>query len=382
MKKTFKEYYLPEEQEFDILWKEGVIILDTNVLLNFYRYSPETTKTLMQTLQSLDKRVWIPYQVGKEFHERRLDVIKEQKQNYKELIDTLDEIEQKLANKSRYPFLSSDIYNQLTSVFTHSRQELRKTEKEFDARFYNDTLLEKITILFDGKVGQKLTDKKLQEIYKEGEVRYKSNIPPGFKDGKNKPFPQKYGDLVLWKELILYSESQKKPVIFVTDEKKEDWWEKHSGKVIRPHQHLVKEFFDKTKSNFYMYSSFNFLKYAKVRLNDEIEQKAIDEVEELANSQLKNQQLNYFKSSKILIEIQVKSTSKELYYEFIKFIENKGYELNYYNVNNNDEFFTIFIPVGHPDLIRRFRVKILPLLEDYGLELVSFSSHLSSNDSK
>ncbi|WP_437205840.1 hypothetical protein [Planctomicrobium sp. SH664] len=42
MKTLFGHHFRPTEKEFEGLWKNGAIVLDTNILLNPYRYSPMT----------------------------------------------------------------------------------------------------------------------------------------------------------------------------------------------------------------------------------------------------------------------------------------------------------------------------------------------------
>lgn len=37
MKESFLGYYQPTEDEFNKLWSEGLVVLDTNVLLHLYR---------------------------------------------------------------------------------------------------------------------------------------------------------------------------------------------------------------------------------------------------------------------------------------------------------------------------------------------------------
>ena len=39
MRNSFKEYYGLNSSELDKLWKEGIIVFDTNVLLSLYRRS-------------------------------------------------------------------------------------------------------------------------------------------------------------------------------------------------------------------------------------------------------------------------------------------------------------------------------------------------------
>jgi hypothetical protein len=82
MKEKFKEYIPLTQQAIDELWKNVIFVFDTNILLNFYRYSNETSQKFIEIIERLDKRVWLPYQVGLEFNKNRLTVLSEQKNCY------------------------------------------------------------------------------------------------------------------------------------------------------------------------------------------------------------------------------------------------------------------------------------------------------------
>ena len=86
-------------------------------------------------------------------------------------------------------------------------------------------------------------------IYKqchEGEYRYKQKTPPGYKDNK-KDGASKYGDLIAWVETYKYAAANCQNVIFVTDDVKEDWWERKDDGRILFREELVKEFTRKTR---------------------------------------------------------------------------------------------------------------------------------------
>src|SRR5690606_21197604 len=85
MKKLFHGYYQLKEDEFKILWEKSLFIFDTNVLLNLYRYQSSTRDALLQVMEQLNKRVWIPYHVGLEFQRNRLKVIAEQHKRFSEV---------------------------------------------------------------------------------------------------------------------------------------------------------------------------------------------------------------------------------------------------------------------------------------------------------
>lgn len=82
MKKKYLEYYKLTDDEYKKLWDECLFVFDTNVLLNLYRYSNETSKKLLEIISKFSERIWIPYQVGKEYQENRLEVICTQENAY------------------------------------------------------------------------------------------------------------------------------------------------------------------------------------------------------------------------------------------------------------------------------------------------------------
>jgi hypothetical protein len=81
--------------------------------------------------------------------------------------------------------------------------------------------------------------------------------------------------------LIDYARSQKKPMIFVTDDRKEDWWLHHHGKTIGPRPELIQEMYSKTGLHFYMYSTDEFLKYVQTFLELRDQQTAIEETRKI-----------------------------------------------------------------------------------------------------
>ena len=78
MRKSYEEYYGRTDEELESLCQFAVIVLDTNSLLDLYRFSEEASKQYIEVLGSLKEQLWIPYQVGYEFQERRLTVIGQQ----------------------------------------------------------------------------------------------------------------------------------------------------------------------------------------------------------------------------------------------------------------------------------------------------------------
>jgi hypothetical protein len=118
--------------------------------------------------------------------------------------------------------------------------------------------------LLEGKVGKPYSEEELENIYQKAEKRFNYKKPPGYKDAK-KPIPKNYGDVVLWFQLIDYAREQQKPIIFVTDDNKEDWWLKYEGETLEPRPDLIQEILSEVgveDFQFYMYHSDQFMVYA------------------------------------------------------------------------------------------------------------------------
>src|SRR5713101_4591369 len=82
MKSLFPGYYRPSDAEFEEMWQKGVFAFDANMLLNIYRYTPETQKSFFHVLEQLSDRIWIPHQAAYEFQVNRLEVISVQEKAY------------------------------------------------------------------------------------------------------------------------------------------------------------------------------------------------------------------------------------------------------------------------------------------------------------
>lgn len=71
MRSNFLGFYSLSKELLDEVWGNAVLILDTNVLLDFYRVSPDTQSDLLRVVKyyAEQNRLWIPYQVATEYHD-------------------------------------------------------------------------------------------------------------------------------------------------------------------------------------------------------------------------------------------------------------------------------------------------------------------------
>jgi hypothetical protein len=291
MRKQLLGYYQPTQEEFDNLWENGLIILDTNVLLNLYRSSKTTNKELLETLKRYSEKLWIPYQVAVEYQKNRINIISDQKRGYNDLIAFLTKNEKQISTKfseySRHPYIEAKtLQEQIQNLFLSIETHLQNLEKAHPDLISDDPILNEVTRLFDGRTGGKYTEDQLLKIYDEGKKRYELKIPPGYEDNEKSKNGdnEHYGDLILWYQIIDKAKTNKKPIIFVTDEKKDDWWYKNNfGQTIGPRPELVEEIQSKANVSFYMYNSDRFLLYSQERSHQTVNQDILTELREIRN---------------------------------------------------------------------------------------------------
>lgn len=202
-----------------------------------------------------------------------------------------------------------------------------------------DLIKERINDLIQDRLGGEYTQKKIDEICKSGEERYKNEIPPGFKDLKEKAnkitihnglkYMKEYGDLVYWNQILDKSkEESTKSIILITDDNKPDWILEIKGEKKGPHPELIHEFKRISGGKqFYLYNTEQFLSYAKQYLeiedkyvlNNGIIEKAIENVkntkkflDELqGNNDINVDAVDYIQRKHEL----ARNSSKRFYYE-------------------------------------------------------------------
>ena len=292
MKDMFPEFYRPTEEEFSEIWKECIFALDANVLLNLYRYSDSTANSLLNLFKALEDRIWLPHQAALEFQKNRCAVISTQMRYYDEVVALLSKDMEELSRKleqdyGRHRFLKiKDYTGRLRRWCRRVEREILSKREKYGIPFEDDPIRDSIDQLFEGKVGAPSTDEDLDKISAEGKKRYADNVPPGFADS-DKNGKEKYGDLVIWFQIIDKDTAEKKPFILVTDERKEDWWQIIHGKTVGPRSELIAEFLKKSEQKFYMYNQEQFMKYAPEHIRaakETIKDEAVEEVKEVRES--------------------------------------------------------------------------------------------------
>ncbi|MFG3721102.1 PIN-like domain-containing protein [Streptomyces massasporeus] len=259
----------PERPEF---FTHGIVVLDTNVLLSLYEYTPAAREQVINALKSVQKRLWLPHQVGLEFVRGRHRVIAER---VKALKDAPGLLNRKLgdANKAvvgarqfvqellvKYAWdteaseslaakISSQAVDALLSDWKKELIGLVQGLKEHDLApasvEANDSVLPQVAELFGSNIAEPPHPAEVRRRVDEASsYRFPNEIPPGFSDtGKGTPISAA-GDFLLWEEVVEFiaSSPERKRLLFVSRDTKEDWYEPEElGRGRRPWPSLASE---------------------------------------------------------------------------------------------------------------------------------------------
>lgn len=291
MKQLFKEQLEGCGGISSNVWQDCVIVFDTNVLLNLYRYNEGARDELIGMMKSFQDRLWMPYQVGLEFLLNRENVISWLHKGFDELKAQVDEC-QKIFFKffddkyAKHQHIKrADLEKLFVKQLKPIKNRLDKWEKAVPDYGTNDVIKDEILALYENRVGEDYKSDELLDIYAKGKIRYENSIPPGYKDVNKKKEGARhvYGDLILWLQIIDHAKFYHKNVIFVGDDLKDDWWKKDKGRLNQPREELFKEFRDKAGTEIVFHTTKGFIEASKQKLND----KTIKEVDRVREEDMK-----------------------------------------------------------------------------------------------
>ena len=309
MKNSFPEFDSGAEIDHQMDWSTALFVFDSNVLLNLYRYQPDTGKQLLDVLDKLSDQIWIPHQVALEFQRNRLSVMADQNNKFSEVRNVINRATIGLKNdlaklqlERRHTLIDPkpvlEGFEKLAKKFLSDLKNNQKGQQKVNRP---DPLKSRLEDLFDGRVGEAPADQKqLDEIYKTADRRFSSKIPPGYMDvGKDQKGPleylhrglyyqRKYGDYLVWHQLLQHTKTKGvKGVVFVTDDAKEDWWwevESDGPNTLGPRPELQ----DEAKrvggiNSFKMYRPERFMNFAKNSLQTKVSNEALEEVRDVSS---------------------------------------------------------------------------------------------------
>ena len=286
MIKGFEGYYQPD---FDELWKEAIFVFDTNVLLDLFRYSANTRNELLEIIDKLDDRIWIPHQFFYEYHRNKMTIhdsladayreSEKQLENSREsALKQLNSLREELQNlKNRTGVEVDPRVEKVEAILAEIQSDISHAKDQHRRSLDDEPLEDKIVELFAENYGRPFDDSCLTNIRKQAKERLQRGIPPGSSKDNKKEKSDPDGDLIGWFQTIKHANDKKLPIILVTNDR--DWFLNSSGKTVGPHPELLQEMYDKAGVSGYIYKTAQFVKYAREYLNAQVSEETIAEAE-------------------------------------------------------------------------------------------------------
>lgn len=275
--------------------------------------------------EALGNRIWIPHQVILEFWRRRATLASSPDNINKTRNDIETNSTKLIRNFNNWisnRHLSADsegtaqefekvrqliinIENTIQQMQTLLSDAEQSHKQRFSPNPEYDEIVKKLSE-FEEKgtivIGEEYNQDQLRSEIKEAERRFANRIPPGYMDDANqsdaknkKSTDKKYGDYILWKQLLDYAKNkftnynnEDNYFIFVTADRKEDWWQKHhtpsdEEDLYIARSELVDEMRLQGNANYLQLSPTEFLEVAEEHLNVSISKNTIDSSKNTSN---------------------------------------------------------------------------------------------------
>jgi hypothetical protein len=295
------------EAEF---YKRGLVVLDTNALLDLYRVNPDTRGQVIKALEAIGDRLWVPHQAAVEFARNRKQAVIDWQGSFKQVRLTLREaaasavevLQKALADLERLRLRSNtartwdpgalgldrdSLMERLDGVMDPAIAELKSLQADHDTTPKDmqsvDAVLKQVDQLLAGRIGAAYNSTRLRELIDEAmEYRYPNKIPPGFRDAGKNGVLRQIGDFLLWQQTIDRANalpSDNRLVLLITQEEKPDWWKlDDKGDPIRPHPELVQEMRDAANAHLRLVSLADYLNTVGRYTNTDVSDEAVDEL--------------------------------------------------------------------------------------------------------
>lgn len=188
----FEAHRVLKSEDIENALRDGIIVLDTNVLLSLYRYTDKTVDDILRVLSTAGDRLFIPHQVVREFWRNRQSVISGLGSASKEARDVLTKssrsAEHAIKTWAKTVALPTPDRDRLLSILEDAFDEVSQGLEDSPAKISaatptaNDALLCQIEELLSGRVGTKPDESAWEAAVAEGDARARSKTPPGYMD--------------------------------------------------------------------------------------------------------------------------------------------------------------------------------------------------------
>lgn len=306
MKKHFPAYYRVHRDCLLKGFDKCLIVFDTNALLDIYRLPKDSADQVFDVLEHYKKQIAIPNHTAKEYYKDIHKVLLAQIANIEKAQSALCDLMNMFSNRRNQPYISVRSNRHLTTLKNSITRDFDEQKKYVTDQLLYGEYQNKMAELLDGCVLDSFNEAEIEEIKREGETRYNNHIPPGWKDADKGD--NRYGDLIIWKEILHLASSKKRSILYISNDQKEDWMIKEKGMTICPQYGLLEEFYREVKDSdlwFHIYTLDRFLDFVNEKGSTKVSEETVNQVREsIASNTLEsaNTLYDYFQSMQEILK--------------------------------------------------------------------------------
>lgn len=312
MREQFPWFLDPTEEELQRLWENATFSFDANVLLNLYRVDRETTQDYFKIFRAFGDRIFLPHEAANQFFLNRREVIRREQSSFSKAKEEVEKwVERRkvfndIKDQLRGGDIGQIIEDEIETVFDDKKDYEEEVEavkgdlieriEDLEERFTptgttranaeEDEILEGLMGIFQGETGSEL-DEDIEELKDKARERYKEEKPPGYEDydGEDDLSKGECEDFLIWKQLIEFGKREGQDVVFITGEKKKDWWEvDREHDIVRPRHELLREFRRETGQTFWMLTTEDMIESANEQLGLDVKKKSVEQTDKVGLS--------------------------------------------------------------------------------------------------
>jgi hypothetical protein len=285
----FEDYRTATEDDYRRTLTGGMVVFDTNMLLDLYRFNSTTRGDLFKVMKALGDSLWIPHQVMREFWRNRELVIDQLGETPKQSLTKLDkarqDAEEAVRAWSNRIYLPEGERDGLLAKLNGAFQSVKQTITEQTAAnahphdTNSDDIVTTLNSILAGRTGAALPPEDHEAAVVEAERRIAANEPPGYLD-KDKPDSyERAGDYLVWKQILLQAEHRSCDVLLVTRDVKEDWWRRTKGQLRGPRLELMAEFRRFTGHRLFMITPSELIRRADALTDVHVNPESAEDIE-------------------------------------------------------------------------------------------------------
>lgn len=260
MKSKFPGFYTLSDKDKKELFKKATIIVDNTFLLDLFRLNEKSVRKIFSVLNDshIKHRLWIPYDVAWIYHNSVNNEITYQIKNTETALKNIINCKEAVFGRKCFPYFNERIESDLKKLINDIEIESNDIIDKLKESLKWDYKKERINQLFSN-IGEPYEKAEMNTIYKEAQERYEKDIPPGYLSEPHSNLRVMYNDMVIWKQILKYSEDKKKDVILVLGHRRDDWFYTINNIIAAPRHEIINEFANITKQRFHCVCSAEFV---------------------------------------------------------------------------------------------------------------------------